>query len=76
MSEKALRVNDDIASYPDETIKDWLDEFNASDSDSLFIKDCPFSFYEVRREYLHRNFIQEVREELKHEPICQARSQA
>jgi hypothetical protein len=65
MSEKALYLREDIASYPDETIKDWLGEFNATDSDSLYIKDCPFSFYEVRREYLRRDFIQGVQEDLQ-----------
>jgi len=55
---------DSIESYPDDTIKDWLDEFNSQDSESLFIKDCPFGFYEVRREYIRRDFLKGIKEDL------------
>jgi hypothetical protein len=56
-----------IDSYSDDTIRDWLDEFNANPNDP-FIDGCPFSYYEVRREYLHRKNLRDAIEDLNSKP--------
>lgn len=43
-----------IDSYTDEDLKDWLDIFNNNERGRMTIPECPFLFYEVRREWIRR----------------------
>jgi hypothetical protein len=52
---------DSIESYPDLSISGWMEDFKEVDVDHL--PSCPFSFYEVRREYLRRQLISDMKEE-------------
>jgi len=49
---------DRVAFYSDEEIKKWLEDFKRT-ADSMFIPGCPFSYPEIRREYLRRDLIKE-----------------
>jgi len=44
-----------IDSYSDQDINTWLDEFKRDYECRIFIPGCPFSFWEVRREYIRRD---------------------
>lgn len=49
-----MNTADNIAYYNDDQIADWLKRFLESPSDVLVISDIPFSYTEVRDEYIRR----------------------
>jgi len=51
-------MGDRVAFYSDEEVMTWLKQFIA-ESSKMFIKDCPFSYGEIRREYLRRELCKE-----------------
>jgi hypothetical protein len=57
-------MNDNIAYYSDEQIQKWLHEFaNDENIDKDTLPNIPFSWYELRREFVKRDAIQNNQEQ-------------